>query len=116
VERRPRSAGPQARQIIAQGKALGCVPTEFSSPGGAADVQNNCRLNRATSRASFFRASSCSQIRGTRHPALRNGRVTICGHLAAGTFATFRQAFIRRYKPTAKVIAAREAYQQAKAN
>jgi len=42
--------------------------------------------------------------------------VTICGHLAAGTFATFRQAFIRRYKPTAKVIAAREAYQQAKAN
>jgi queuine tRNA-ribosyltransferase len=38
----------------------------------------------------------------------------IRGHLATGTFATFRQEFIRRYKPTAKVLAAREAYHQAR--
>jgi hypothetical protein len=37
------------------------------------------------------------------------------GHLAAGIFATFRLEFIRRYKPTAKVLAAREAYHQVKA-
>jgi queuine tRNA-ribosyltransferase len=31
-------------------------------------------------------------------------------HLAAGTFATFRQEFIRRYRPTSKVLAARAAF------
>jgi hypothetical protein len=115
VERRPGSAGPQARQIIAQGKALGCVPTKISSPEGAAEARYRSRLDRPTSRALHFRASSCSQIRSTRRPALRNVRVAIRGHLAAGTFATFRQEFIRRYKPTAKVLAARAAYHLAKA-
>ena len=39
----------------------------------------------------------------------------IRANLAAGTFPTFRQEFIRRYRPSAKVLAAREAYHKAKA-
>jgi hypothetical protein len=35
--------------------------------------------------------------------------------VAAGTFTIFRQEFIHRYKPTAKVLAARAAYHRAKA-
>ena len=39
----------------------------------------------------------------------------IRANLAAGTFAAFREEFIRRYRPSAKVLAARDAYHKAKA-
>jgi len=81
----------------------------------------NCYACLNFTRAYLRHLLNVNEILGLRMLSVHNTHFymnlmsNIRANLAAGTFSGFRQEFIRRYRPSGKVLAAREAHAKAKA-
>jgi queuine tRNA-ribosyltransferase len=113
-------------RVARNGTAFTCEGT-ISVKGGAckADfrpIEDGCTCYACLNftRAYLRHLLNVNEILGLRMLSVHNTHfymklmADIRSHIAEGTFAAFRQEFVRRYKPTAKVLAAREAYHRAR--